>query len=129
MGSKNKNLLNKTKIKAIEPYTNGNILSDLQHKKDQLLQKSVEVKLPKNQIYSNLNTLRQLHDKLHVQINQEHAKIQKIKDMESFEKELAIKMYLLEHAKTLVGRQGFLGSIFDEILLSSLYYKNLIWLV
>ncbi len=103
-------------IKNAEPLINPEYHNQLMARRGELQQELGKLAAPMNdainakhlaqQRLDNLNRLRSAHQQL----------IEKITLDEQDLKNMQIELHLTTHAAKILGRQGFLGSIFDEVL-------------
>ena len=101
---------------AAEPFRSSQVLEDLNARKTLAMQELASIKTPIDSIKSTLITLSQLKNQIEEEIRRGDLTSEKLSHAITKEKELSLKEHVLYHSLNVVGRQGFLGVIFDEIL-------------
>jgi len=107
---------NQSVITAAEPYKDPVHINQLRQNQNLLRQKIADLQSPGQQTQAMIGSLSQLSTQLKNQIDQAEMSIHRKQQIEQEDQELALKEHLLSHGLQILGRQGFLGVIFDEVL-------------
>ena len=90
---------------------------------DQLQKQRGDFQTELAQLSAPLNQLYQLKQSSEFNLSQLlerkksfESKLQKVQEIETTKREISVKQHLLSHSSAILGRTGFLGAIFDEVL-------------